>query len=103
MLPVVRQHEDTVAFPLGLDGQGGDLLIGVGLGYPGVVREGELRMPRLLRPRAAVAEVEPNFNEEYTAIDWYHTSKSAILDYQRVTFDKFLEKLQRVAIELGLI
>jgi nucleoside-diphosphate-sugar epimerase len=48
-------------------------------------------------------EVEPNFNEEYTAIDWYDTSKSAILDYQRVTFDKFLEKLQRVAIELGLI
>lgn len=82
MLPVVRQHEDAVAFPLGLhrhlpeaavrplgggdppgtqgpvgmprvvhvqelhpeefnslpkglDGQGGDLLVGVGLGYPG--------------------------------------------------------------------
>lgn len=48
-------------------------------------------------------EVEPNFNEEYTAIDWYDTSRSAMLDYQRVTFDKFLEKLQRVAIELGLI
>jgi len=48
-------------------------------------------------------DVEPNFNEEYTAIDWYDTSKSVILDYQRVTFDKFLEKLQRVAIELGLI
>jgi len=48
-------------------------------------------------------EVEPNFNEEYTAIDWYDTSRSAILGYQRVTFDKFLEKLKRVAIELGLI
>jgi len=48
-------------------------------------------------------EVESNFNEEYTALDWYDTSRSAILDYQRVTFDKFLEKLQRVAIELGLI
>ncbi len=48
-------------------------------------------------------DVEPNFNEEYTSIDWYDTSRSAILDYQRVTFDKFLEKLQRVAIELGLI
>ncbi len=48
-------------------------------------------------------EVEPNFNEEYTALDWYDTSRSAILGYQRVTFDKFLEKLKRVAIELGLI
>jgi nucleoside-diphosphate-sugar epimerase len=48
-------------------------------------------------------EVEPNFNEEYTAIDWYDTSRSAILGYQRVTFDKFLEKLQRVATELGLV
>ena len=48
-------------------------------------------------------EVDPVFSDEYTAIDWYDTSRSAILDYQRVTFDKFLEKLQRVAIELGLI
>lgn len=48
-------------------------------------------------------EVEPHFSEEYTALDWYDTSRSAILDYQRVTLDKFLEKLQRIAIELGLI
>jgi nucleoside-diphosphate-sugar epimerase len=48
-------------------------------------------------------DVEPNFNKEYTALDWYDTSRSAIIDYQRVTFDKFLEKLKRIAIELGLI
>jgi len=48
-------------------------------------------------------DVDSVFSDEYTAIDWYDTSRSAILDYQRVTFDKFLEKLKRVAIVLGLI
>ena len=60
-------------------------------------------MPRPLRARATVAEVALNFNKEYTAIDWYDINRSAMLDYQRVTFDKFLEKLQRPAFNMGLI
>ena len=48
-------------------------------------------------------EVEPNYSEEYTAVDWYDTRKSHFLDYQRTSFNDFQRKLGSVAEELGLI
>ena len=48
-------------------------------------------------------EVEPNYSEEYTAVDWYDTCKSRFLDYQRTSFNDFQRKLGSVAEELGLI
>ncbi len=48
-------------------------------------------------------EVEPNYSEEYTAVDWYDTSKSLFLGYQRTSFNDFQRKLGSVAEELGLI
>jgi nucleoside-diphosphate-sugar epimerase len=48
-------------------------------------------------------EVELNFSEEYTAVDWYDTSKSRYLGYQRTSFNDFQRKLGSVAEELGLI
>ncbi|MBC8225348.1 NAD(P)-dependent oxidoreductase [Candidatus Bathyarchaeota archaeon] len=48
-------------------------------------------------------EVELNFSEEYTAVDWYDTSKSLFLGYQKTSFNEFQRKLGSVAEELGLI
>ena len=48
-------------------------------------------------------EVEPYFSEDYTAVDWYDTSKGAFLGYQRTSFNDFKGKLNNVAVELGLI
>ncbi len=48
-------------------------------------------------------EVELNFSDEYTALDWYDTSNSQFLDYQRTSFKDFQRKLGSVAEELGLI
>jgi nucleoside-diphosphate-sugar epimerase len=48
-------------------------------------------------------EVELNFSEEYTALDWYDTSKSLFLGYQKTSFNEFQRKLGLVAEELGLI
>jgi len=48
-------------------------------------------------------EVEPNFSDEYTAVDWYDTSRSRFLEYQRTSFNDFQGKLRLVAEELGLI
>ena len=47
-------------------------------------------------------DVEPNFNEEYTALDWYDTSRSRFLGYQRTTFNQFLDRLRMLGEELGL-
>ena len=48
-------------------------------------------------------DVEPNYSENYTAIDWYDTSKGEFLDYQRTSFNDFKRKLSSVAEELCLI
>ena len=47
-------------------------------------------------------EVEPNFSEEYTAVDWYDTSLGLFLGYQRLTFNGFLGKLKTLGEQLGL-
>ena len=47
-------------------------------------------------------DIEPNFNEEYTALDWYDTSRSCFLGYQRTTFNQFLDRLRMLGEELGL-
>jgi nucleoside-diphosphate-sugar epimerase len=48
-------------------------------------------------------DVELNFSEDYTAVDWYDTSKSRFLDYQKTSYNDFLEKLRLIAKEVGLI
>ena len=48
-------------------------------------------------------EVDAVFSEEHTALDWYDTSHSRFLDYQRTSFNDFLEELRVLAEELGLI
>jgi len=48
-------------------------------------------------------EVELNFSEDYTAVDWYDTSRSRFLGYQRTNFYEFQRNLRMVAEELGLI
>ena len=48
-------------------------------------------------------EIEPTYSEEYTAVDWYDTSRSLFLGYQRTSFNEFQRKLGSVAEELGLI
>ena len=48
-------------------------------------------------------DVEPNYSENYTAVDWYDTSKGEFLGYQRSSFNDFKGKLNSVAEELGLI
>ena len=48
-------------------------------------------------------DVEPNFSDDYTAIDWYDTNNSRFLDYQKTTFNDFLEKLKAEAKKLGLV
>lgn len=47
-------------------------------------------------------EVEPNFSEEYTAVDWYDTRRGLFLGYQRLTFNGFLGKLRALGEQLGL-
>ena len=48
-------------------------------------------------------EVELNFSEKYTAVDWYDTRRSRFLGYQRTSFNDFRRRLGSVAEELGLI
>jgi nucleoside-diphosphate-sugar epimerase len=47
-------------------------------------------------------EVEANYPEEYTAVDWYDTEKSKCLDYQQTSFNQFIEKLVSLGEEMGL-
>ena len=47
-------------------------------------------------------EVEPYFSEVYTALDWYDTSRSRFLGYQRATLNGLLERLKVVGERLGL-
>ena len=47
-------------------------------------------------------EVEPEFSEEYTAVDWYNTDKSAPLGYQRTSFNQLERNLEVIGKELGL-
>jgi nucleoside-diphosphate-sugar epimerase len=47
-------------------------------------------------------EVDTNFSEKHTALDWYDTSRSRFLGYQRTSFNDFEAKLRKVAEELGL-
>ena len=46
--------------------------------------------------------VSPVFSEEYTALDWYDTSRSRFLDYQRTTFNGFLDRLRVLGMQLSL-
>jgi nucleoside-diphosphate-sugar epimerase len=48
-------------------------------------------------------DVEPNYSEIFTAVDWYDTSEGEFLGYQRTSFYDFKGKLNSVAEELGLI
>lgn len=47
-------------------------------------------------------EIELHFSEDFTALDWYDTSRSRFLGYQKVTFNDFLERLKAVGEQLGL-
>ena len=47
-------------------------------------------------------EVEPNYPEEYTDVDWYDTAKSRHLGYQRTSFNMFEKKLESIGEEMGL-
>ena len=47
-------------------------------------------------------EIEPRFSEEYTSLDWYDTSRSRFLGYQKITFNEFLTMLRSVGEQLGL-
>ena len=46
--------------------------------------------------------VDPIFSEEYTALDWYDTSRSRFLGYQRTNFNDFLNRVKVLGKELGL-
>ena len=48
-------------------------------------------------------DMEPKYSENYTAVDWYDTSKAKFLGYQRTSFNDFKGKLNSIAEELGLI
>jgi nucleoside-diphosphate-sugar epimerase len=48
-------------------------------------------------------EVELNFSKEPTALDWYDTTKSQILNYQDHTFKVLLQELHVEATKLGLV
>jgi len=48
-------------------------------------------------------DVEPTYSENYTAVDWYDTSKGKFLGYQRTSFNDFKGKLNSIAEKLGLI
>lgn len=47
-------------------------------------------------------EVEPNYPPDYTVVDWYDTTKSRNLGYQRTSFNQFEKKLVAIGEELGL-
>jgi nucleoside-diphosphate-sugar epimerase len=47
-------------------------------------------------------EVEPNYSDEYTAVDWYDTRRSGVLDYQKTSFMEVEERLKVVGKEYGL-
>lgn len=47
-------------------------------------------------------EVEPNFSKEYTALDWYETSRSRFLNYQKTSLNDLINRLRIVREELGL-
>jgi len=49
-------------------------------------------------------EIEPRFSDEYTALDWYDTSRSRFLGYQKIAFNEneFLTMLRSVGEQLGL-
>ncbi len=47
-------------------------------------------------------EVEPVYPPSYTAVDWYDTSRSRHLGYQRTSFNTFEERLVALGEELGL-
>ena len=47
-------------------------------------------------------EVEPVYSEEYTAVDWYDTSRSLFLGYQRLNFNGLQERLRVLGEQLGL-
>lgn len=48
------------------------------------------------------AEVDPRYSDEYTAVDWYDTSRSKRLDYQRTSFRQLEERLKALGEEYGL-
>ena len=46
--------------------------------------------------------VDPVFSNEYTSLDWYDTSRSRFLGYQRTNFNDFLNRLKVLGEALGL-
>jgi nucleoside-diphosphate-sugar epimerase len=52
--------------------------------------------------KALGAEVNPTFSDTFTAVDWYDTSKSRHLGYQRTSFNKLEERLKVLGEEYGL-
>lgn len=47
-------------------------------------------------------EVDPVYSKKYTAVDWYDSSKSGVLSYQKTSFMEFETKLETLAEEMGL-
>ncbi len=47
-------------------------------------------------------EVKPKFSDMFTAVDWYDTSKSRCLNYQKTSFHQLEEKLKALGEEYGL-
>jgi nucleoside-diphosphate-sugar epimerase len=47
-------------------------------------------------------EIEPNFSNEYTALDWYDTSRGRFLGYHRTTLSELYERLKSLGERLGL-
>ena len=47
-------------------------------------------------------DVDPVFSNEYTALDWYDTSRSRFLGYQRTNFNDFQNRLKVLGEQLGL-
>jgi nucleoside-diphosphate-sugar epimerase len=47
-------------------------------------------------------DLESVFLDDYTAVDWYDTSRSLFLDYQRLSFNGLLERLRVLGEWLGL-
>jgi UDP-glucose 4-epimerase len=48
------------------------------------------------------ADVNPRYSNEFTAVDWYDTSRSRRLAYQKTSFHQFEERLKALGEEYGL-
>jgi UDP-glucose 4-epimerase len=69
-------------------------------GGPSWQMKGEEYLTRFYE--ALGVEVEPNYPPSYTAVDWYDTSRSRHLGYQRTSFNMLEERLMALGEEMGL-